>query len=633
MLVQSVHFVDTCKTAAFLWEPARGITHANMAAWAWTEDLIQREALMLGARDAALSCRAETISAADGVFLLVPLLGADERVDFVLGIQGRSLEDVPLVLHHVHENLRHFSQVVHLLPQIVLTARPDGAFDYASRRWYQVTGAPVAVIDIAESVARVLGARKDAFMRAWKAGVENSEAFAFEFRLRTAAQGERWFELRAAPTYTGGRLRKWIITLDDVHDRVAALEHTARSRRRSQALAHIGAMGLDADIRDEQFLRAAIASTAATLGGHCLVALTVGSDRLVLCEPTDERMTNAVLRDAFQITGPTVTTEQWPSEDPRHVLHVPLSLTDPPNDRLVVIGAERAAPFDDLEVAFAAEVAWRIETVLRNRLAFRRETQIARVLQKAMLPLALPRSAAIAFDVAYQPAENDALIGGDWYDAFELRDGRLAFSLGDVAGHGLEAAVIMGHVRELLRATAMQGASPGDALAETNRVIMAAGYELITAFIGYIDPVTLNLRYASAGHAPPYIVGASSALRTLELGDVILGAVAEAHYVTHTTALADDEALVLYTDGLVEHSREPLQGERMLEMTLREWADAGFAYGAEELVKRALGGAHSNDDVAMLVVHSKRHAQSDPAGRRSETGATSRSQGTIMYAR
>ena len=235
-------------------------------------------------------------------------------------------------------------------------------------------------------------------------------------------------------------------------------------------------------------------------------------------------------------------------------------------------------------------------------IARKREERVARILQTAMLPISLPHAHGLAFQYVYRPAESNGPAGGDWYDAYELPDGRVAFSVGDVAGHGLEAAVVMGHVRESIRTQSMNGASPARALAETNTALMLSHQSLVTAFVGYLDPLTLVLEYANAGHPPPYLADIDGSVRGLAIGDVILGAVLDAEYATHRRQLDERHALFLYTDGLIEQERDAVQGDRELRQSLATWGRNGFAASAADFSQAILGSAPVRDDVAVLVV-------------------------------
>lgn len=224
---------------------------------------------------------------------------------------------------------------------------------------------------------------------------------------------------------------------------------------------------------------------------------------------------------------------------------------------------------------------------------------------EALLPKTLPEAFGMTFDVAYRAAEDPTLAGGDWYDAFTLPDGRVAFSVGDVSGQGAEAAIVTGHVRELLRVFASQGACPHEVLGRVNRAILATSRRLTTAFIAFIDPLTLAMEYASAGHVPPLLVQSEGTVDALDFGDVALGVSHAASYSTHRCAFAAGSAVVLYTDGLIQYRHNVPDGERRLRVALRSWANDGFRGSAEDLANAVLQGERPAHDVAVLAVRAR----------------------------
>lgn len=602
MLSHYIRFVDELTQPAFIWAPIRGIVHANVAACYWTDDFVQHEVLCVHAQGVARSCSAEVVRAAGVDFLMLPLLGGGEGTAYVAGIGGAPLAHAPMLLHGLHESSRYFSEVVHLLQEVVLTARPDGRFDFANRRWYELTGRRTASAEIRESLGTMLGNNAGWFFHSWLRGIDSGEEFSFEIELRTQGAGPRWFELRAAPWRDGGILRKWIATLQDINDRVVVREQIAASRRRANALAEIGAIAIEDRDDDEAFTAKALAAAAAALPGTYICCVDMDETRFAVSHPPNAELTGSACAIAIQGDGQPKSCQARASDGSDRVLQAPLELTSAARNHLVVFANDGAAPFDESDAGFLSEIAWRIGAVLRNRAAHEREARIARVLQTGMLPAALPRCPTLQFDVAYQPAENRMLVGGDWYDAFPIADGRLVFSIGDVAGHGLEAAVIMGQTREILRTMALQGATPASALAETNAAVIAAEHGLISACIGYVDPVTLMVEYATAGHAPPLIISASGEIRELQLGDVILGAVHNPTYHDHVAQLQSGDALVAFTDGLVEYSRNAAEGEATLHAALSDWAKRGFRDTAHDITRRVLAGKRAVDDVALLTV-------------------------------
>lgn len=115
---------------------------------AWTGDVVQSHLLAASAAHAAQTRRAELHDAGGATFLILPLIENNERVAYVLAIRDYELADAPMLLHALHGSARHFAQTIHVLSQIVLTARADGEIDYASRRWLPVTGTSIREMPI-----------------------------------------------------------------------------------------------------------------------------------------------------------------------------------------------------------------------------------------------------------------------------------------------------------------------------------------------------------------------------------------------------------------------------------------------------------------------------------------------------
>jgi serine phosphatase RsbU (regulator of sigma subunit) len=155
--------------------------------------------------------------------------------------------------------------------------------------------------------------------------------------------------------------------------------------------------------------------------------------------------------------------------------------------------------------------------------------------------------------VRYRPAETQHLVGGDWYDAVVLPSGLVLLCVGDVAGHGIEAATSMVVLRNALRGLAVTGAGPGQLLSWLNMVAHhLTGVVTATAVCGLYDPDRHTLRWARAGHLPPVLVRGNEATPLPWIGGLLLGALPEATYEEHEVQLAVDDTLLMYTDGLIE---------------------------------------------------------------------------------
>ncbi|MEU9382004.1 SpoIIE family protein phosphatase, partial [Streptomyces sp. NPDC048279] len=183
----------------------------------------------------------------------------------------------------------------------------------------------------------------------------------------------------------------------------------------------------------------------------------------------------------------------------------------------------------------------------RNRLTLQLQHAI---MPPAQAPLAVP---GLSLAVRYRPAETQHLVGGDWYDTVVLPSGLVLVCVGDVAGHGIEAATSMVVLRNALRGLAVTGAGPGQLLSWLNMVTHhLTGAVTATAVCGLYHPDRHTLRWARAGHLPPVLVRGGEAEPLPLVKGLLLGAVPEAGYQEHEVQLAVDDTLLMYTDGLIE---------------------------------------------------------------------------------
>jgi serine phosphatase RsbU (regulator of sigma subunit) len=194
----------------------------------------------------------------------------------------------------------------------------------------------------------------------------------------------------------------------------------------------------------------------------------------------------------------------------------------------------------------------------RNRLTLQLQQAIMPPTQD---PLRVPD---LQVAVRYRPAETEQLVGGDWYDAVVLPSGMVLLCVGDVAGHGIEAATSMVVLRNALRGLAVTGAGPGQLLSWLNIVAHhLTGAVTATAVCGLYDPARHTLRWARAGHLPPVLVRDGEAAPLPLVKGILLGAVPEAVYEEAEVQLAADDTLLMYTDGLIERR------DRSVEESLR----------------------------------------------------------------
>ncbi len=237
------------------------------------------------------------------------------------------------------------------------------------------------------------------------------------------------------------------------------------------------------------------------------------------------------------------------------------------------------------------------------REVYEREHTIAETLQRSLLPERLPRIEGLEIAARYLPAGQGAAIGGDWYDALERPDGRIALVVGDVVGHGLRAAATMGQLRNAFRAYGMAESSPAEVMARVNRLVMH-GEEDVMATVLYLvlDRETGEVCFASAGHPPPLQLSADGAA-FLEGGRAVpIGAVEPAVFREETAVLPRDASLLLYTDGLVERRDEPLEDRLDALAEAAGRAEGGLEGLCDAVLAGVIGQHMPNDDVALLAV-------------------------------
>ncbi len=271
----------------------------------------------------------------------------------------------------------------------------------------------------------------------------------------------------------------------------------------------------------------------------------------------------------------------------------------------IVYDATSNRRYDQRDLRFATEVARRLAPAIANAEAYERERRVAHTFQAAALTTDLPRLPGMSFDALYEAGRSEALIGGDWYDAFRVPDGRVVVSVGDVAGSGLDAAATMAAIRQSLRGAAAINPDPSVMLDAADRVLRSqAPDRFVTAWVGVIDPVWATLAFAGAGHPSPLLRTGDARVSRVDAAGLPLGLRERGQDVTRHADLADDVTLLLYTDGLVEADRDVVAGEAALVEALRG-ADLAAA-PAQAIHDAVLHGGAASDDVAMLMVAFRR---------------------------
>lgn len=223
------------------------------------------------------------------------------------------------------------------------------------------------------------------------------------------------------------------------------------------------------------------------------------------------------------------------------------------------------------------------------------------MLQRSLVPSRLPPVAGLNMAARYVPGEGGA-VGGDWYDVFTLPSGHVGLAVGDVVGHGLRAAVVMGRLRSALRAYALTSLDPGEVLTQLDRKLRHfEPSQMATLLYGILDPMLERVQLSSAGHLPAIMTTSDGRAVDLDVPpDVPLGVSFGPERRTTTVDLGGDALLCLYTDGLVERRGEALdQGISRLRSSLIP-GDPDDVCGS--VMAALVGRGEPKDDIALLVV-------------------------------
>jgi sigma-B regulation protein RsbU (phosphoserine phosphatase) len=200
-------------------------------------------------------------------------------------------------------------------------------------------------------------------------------------------------------------------------------------------------------------------------------------------------------------------------------------------------------------------------------------------------------------------------VGGDCYDVVDIGDGRLAFTIGDVAGKGAPAALLMANVQATVRALTDTCESPRELVGRLNRLIcdLTEDDVFVTFFYGVLDWRTGELRYVNAGHNPPFVLRADGHKEYLGEGGLVIGLLPGAEYTEGGTCLVPGDNLVLYTDGVTEatNPQDEMFGVARLEKLLGEHRLATAREIEERVytgIKDFAAGAPQADDLTMVVL-------------------------------
>jgi GAF domain-containing protein len=264
-------------------------------------------------------------------------------------------------------------------------------------------------------------------------------------------------------------------------------------------------------------------------------------------------------------------------------------------------------PFSTHERAVLTSLAGLIAQALDRALLYDTKHQLAHGLQEALLPHTLPPLPGIEATARYLPATRGMEIGGDFYDLVPSRP-HAAAVIGDVQGHNVTAAGLMGQIRTAVRAYTTVGQEPGEVMRSTNRLLIDLGSELFASCLYLrLDPGRGRAVMARAGHPPPLLRRADGRVRVLDLaGGPLLGIDGSATYPTTEVEFTPGCVLALYTDGLIESPGVDIEDAVAgLGRRLGAGGDRPLEELADELVAPYAAAEERIDDVALLLLRAR----------------------------
>jgi uncharacterized protein YigA (DUF484 family) len=288
--------------------------------------------------------------------------------------------------------------------------------------------------------------------------------------------------------------------------------------------------------------------------------------------------------------------------------HLPLMAADKLVGLLSLSWSEERS-FEPEERSFLTTMASQCTLAVQRAELFEEKSEVAAILQRAILPRQLPHSPHVRLAARYLPAEAGMDVGGDWYDAFHGPDNRLWFSVGDVAGHGVAAASIMGQVRNAIHATAYADLDPAAGLDVADRMLShlhdpADDPAVATAIVAVLDPATGRLSWSNAGHPPQILMPAVGPPVLMDERHGPLLGIGHAGRKLGAAHLAPGDLMLLYTDGLVESRERALDVDlrRLLQALAQSPPSEGPNAVADHALASSLSGITRRDDLCVLAI-------------------------------
>lgn len=553
--------------------------------------------------------------------------------------------------------IKAYWAVMDALPIVAYTTDIQGHVIYLSRGWEQATSNNAKQV-LSDGFSSLIHPEdQSAACATWHKQRIEGASYRDEYRVRFGDGSYHWMISQAYPMLADdGETIGWCGTLTDIdhqrraHDTISRdLSSRYRIDRGMHALAETGAV-MYGSLDTETALRNIAEAITKTFATSCTIDIVEsegegeGNVRRIACihrHPDMLGLFQACNTESFTKPEHPVhqavyfgvtsfvpeTNPEWMSAQTPFItdlvdrLHIHSFITVPVRlpDGSIIGALTCCLQGDDAQPTYANDDLWFLEELgrrtaiaLQHARAYERERSISVRFQEASLPNILPTIEHLSLSADYRPGDSEATIGGDWYDAFLLEDGRLVITIGDVLGKGVDAAVTMAKLRQAMRSAAAIVPEPMAMLSAAESAVRdVSGNTYATALAGIYDPQLQVFTFSSAGHPGPTFVDKNMQMTDVTAEGAMLGLRISSVYESVTIDTPPDSALVFFTDGLTEATHDTDEGYRRLHDAIRAEGVLSSDNAARALVHHVLRGTAAKDDTAVLIA--KMHSRTQQA--------------------
>ena len=488
----------------------------------------------------------------------------------------------------VRDSEARFRELADTTPALMWMTDADARVTFVNEGWLRFTGR-TREEELGDTFA--MSAHPDdraELLTRWRRAFRRREELRFEYRLMHAPTGGyRWVLEVGTPRFAAGDFAGYVGTTTDIHERRSMEEALRESEAGFRDLADSAPVMIWTT--DTRGLVTFVNESWTRFTGTTL-AEELGSSWALGVHPEDvEKMLDS-WHAALTAREPWEYEYRLMSRSGEYRWVVDRGV--PRYEGAVFVG----------HVGAAVDIHERILMQQQLREVYEIEHTIAETLQRSLLPERLPQIDGLGLVPRYLPAGHGAAIGGDWYDALERPDGRVALIVGDVVGHGLRAAATMGQLRNAFRAYGLIESSPAEVMARVNRLVTSGEDAMATVLYLVLDRETGDVTFSAAGHPPPLLL-APDGPRFLEGGrSMPIGAADPAVFREAKGVVTPGSTLLLYTDGLVERRGVPLEDSLDKLAEVAGEADDNLERLCDRVLAAVLPELEPSDDVALLAV-------------------------------